>query len=201
MLAVKALPADIEKQLSGTLAIAAYNSPDLSVVSGPTDQIEIFSAKLQANGIPNRLIKTSHAFHSSMMDGMKENYSKVVQSVSLNPPRTPLVSSVTGNWMSEAEACSPAYWIDQIRLPVRFTDAIKTLWEEPSRLLLEVGPGNAVTTFAKQQSKGTALNSIAGFEDKGDSEYAAVLRSIGKLWQNGLIPEWDKFYGSDCKNS
>ncbi|MFA6946945.1 MAG: beta-ketoacyl synthase N-terminal-like domain-containing protein, partial [Pedobacter sp.] len=199
MLAVKALPVEIEKQLSGDLSIAAYNSPDLNVVSGPSDQIQEFSVALQSQGIPNRLIKTSHAFHSSMMDGMKENYSRVVHSVSLNPPRIPLVSSVTGKWMSEAEACSISYWIDQIRLPVRFANAISTLWEEPTRLLLEVGPGNAATTFAKQQSGGTTLNAIAGFEDKGDSEYAAVLRSLGKLWQNGIIPEWGKLYEGDRK--
>ena len=194
MLAVKALPEVIETQLSGDLSIAAYNSPDLSVVSGPTDQIQALSSELQAKGIANRLIKTSHAFHSSMMDGMKESYSKVVHSVSLNPPRIPLVSSVTGNWMSEAEACSTSYWINQIRLPVRFTNAISTLWEEPTRLLLEVGPGNAVTTFAKQQSKGTALNAIAGFENNVGSEYTAILRSLGKLWQNGIIAEWEKLY-------
>lgn len=194
MLAVKALPEVIETQLSGDLSIAAYNSPDLSVVSGPSGQIQAFSSELQAKGIANRLIKTSHAFHSSMMDGMKESYSKVVHSVSLNPPRIPLVSSVTGNWMSEAEACSTSYWINQIRLPVRFTDAIGRLWEEPTRLLLEVGPGNAVTTFAKQQSRGTALNAIAGFENNAVSEYTAVLRSLGKLWQNGIIAEWEKLY-------
>lgn len=194
MLAVKALPEEIEKQLKGDLSIAAYNSPDLSVVSGPADQIQFFSAELQAKSIPNRLIKTSHAFHSSMMDGMMENYSKVVRTVSLNPPRIPIVSSVTGKWMSEAEACSTGYWINQIRLPVRFTNAISTLWEESTRLLLEVGPGNAATTFAKQQSKGTSLNAIAGFEDRGDSEYASVLRSLGKLWQNGIIPEWRKLH-------
>jgi len=199
MLAVKSLPEEIEKQLTGDLSIAAYNSPDLSVVSGSSDQIQIFSAKLQAKSIPNRLIKTSHAFHSSMMDGMKENYSKVVHSVSLNPPRIPLVSSVTGKWMSEAEACSTSYWINQIRLPVRFTTAISTLWEEPTRLLLEVGPGNAATTFAKQQSKGTSLNAIAGFEDRGDSEYASVLRSLGKLWQNGIIPDWEKLYEANIQ--
>ncbi|MDP3469725.1 MAG: amino acid adenylation domain-containing protein [Daejeonella sp.] len=194
MLAVKALPLNIENQLTGDLSIAAYNSPDLSVVSGPSDQVQNFSTELQLKGIPNRLIKTSHAFHSSMMDGMKENYSKVVHSISLNPPRIPLVSSVTGKWMSEAEACSTDYWINQIRLPVRFNNAISTLWEEPTRLLLEVGPGNAATTFAKQQSKGTSLNAIAGFEDKGDSEYASVLRSLGKLWQNGIIPDWEKLH-------
>lgn len=199
MLAVKALPEEIEKQLTGDLTIAAYNSPDLSVVSGPSDQIQIFSAELQTKSIPNRLIKTSHAFHSSMMDGMMENYSKVVHTVSLNPPRIPLVSSVTGKWMSEAEACSTSYWINQIRLPVRFTNAISTLWEEPTRLLLEVGPGNAATTFAKQQSKGTSLNAIAGFEDRGDSEYPSILRSLGKLWQNGIIPDWEKLYEANIQ--
>lgn len=194
MLAVKALASEIEKHLSDDLSIAAYNSPDLNVISGPDEQIQAISAKLQALSIPNRLIKTSHAFHSAMMDGMKESYSAIVRSIALNPPRIPLVSSVTGKWMSEAEACSINYWINQIRLPVRFADAISTLWEEPTRVLLEVGPGIAASTFAKQQARGTTLTAIAGFEDKGDSEYAEILRSMGKLWQNGIMPEWKEIY-------
>jgi amino acid adenylation domain-containing protein len=192
MLAIKAKSSDLDDILPEGLSLAAINSPELCVVSGPHHEIRSFSKEMLEKGFANRIIQTSHAFHSAMMDGMKEKYQSVVESISLNPPRIPIVSSVTGTWMSEAEATSPAYWVEQIRLPVRFADAITTLWEDKTRLLLETGPGNATAIFARQQARGTTLTAIAGFENKG--EYAEVLRSLGKLWQNGIIPEWPNLY-------
>ncbi|SDN01108.1 amino acid adenylation domain-containing protein [Daejeonella rubra] len=197
MLAIKAKTSVLESLLPGGLSLAAINSPDLCVVSGPYQEIETFSKAMLEKGLPNRIIQTSHAFHSAMMDGMKEKYQAVVESVNLNPPRIPIVSSVTGNWMSEAEATSTAYWVEQIRLPVRFADAISTLWEDKTRVLLETGPGNATALFARQQARGTTLTAIAGFENKG--EYAEVLRSLGKLWQNGIIPDWPGLYEGKAK--
>lgn len=197
MLAIKTIPSELEKQLPDGLSIAAINSPGLCVVSGPDQDILAFSKAMLEKGIPNRLIKTSHAFHSSMMDGMKEKYRSVVESVSLHQPRIPLVSSVTGRWMSEAEAMDHTYWIEQIRLPVRFADAVSTLLEDKTRLLLEVGPGNVVSILARQQTRGTDLTVVPGFENKEgmNTEYAEVLKSLGKLWQNGIIPDWEAVNG------
>lgn len=198
MLAIKLSAAELEKKLPVPLSLAAINSPDLCVVSGPHQDIVTFSKDMLEKGVPNRLIKTSHAFHSAMMDGMKEKYHAVVQSVRLNPPAIPLVSSVSGKWMSEAEACDPVYWTSQIRLTVRFADAVATLWEDKTRLLLETGPGNVLSIFARQQARGTPLTVVQGFENKG--EYAEVLRSLGKLWQNGIIPEWQNLYEGHRKS-
>jgi len=192
MLAIKIPVQDLPALLPAELSIAAINSPNLCVVSGLKDDIENFSKILLAKGITNRTIKTSHAFHSAMMDGAKAEFSTVIASVKLNPPRLPLVSTVSGSWMSEAQATDPEYWINQLRLPVRFADALASLWEDPNRLLLEVGPGNAATIFAKDLAKGTSQIAVHGFgiRDNDRTEYADMLRSLGKIWQNGIVPDW-----------
>lgn len=192
MLAVKISAAELEKILPATLSIAAINSKELCVVSGRKDDVQAFSKELQEKGFANRLLKTSHAFHSYMMEKMQESYRKVVETVQFMPPRLPIVSSVSGKWMSESEATDPDYWVNQIRLPVRFSAALETLGEEKSRVLLETGPGNALSIFARQHS----LNSISGFEPKNEGEYAEVLRAVGKLWQYGINPDPNAFYDS-----
>ncbi len=195
MLAIKMPESELKGLLSEGLSIAAINSPELCVVSGTTENISLFSTTMTEKRVACRLIKTSHAFHSSMMDGINDAFASVVRSVKLNPPRLPLVSTVTGNWMSETEATNPDYWTDQLRLPIRFADAISTLVDDQIHLFLEVGPGNALTIFARQQSKDRSLALIPGFENKGDeySEYSDLLTSLGKLWQNGIIPDWQVF--------
>ncbi len=192
MLAVKMPTGELEKLLPPDLSIAAFNSADLSVVSGTTESITTFLKRLSEKGFANRLLKTSHAFHSGMMDDIREDFRSVLSAVKLNPPRLALVSTVTGKWMAEAEAMSVDYWANHLRLPVKFHDAVKSLWEEPGRVLLEVGPGNAATIFARQQAKGTSLVAIAGFErrDTEVSEYFSVLNSLGKLWQAGISADW-----------
>ena len=192
MLAIKMSATELESLIPEGISIAAINSPNLCVVSGATEKISLFSNTMTAMRVACRLIKTSHAFHSSMMDGIKEAFSSVMKSVKLNPPRLPLVSTVTGKWMSESDATNPEYWTNQLRLPVKFADSISTLMVDEMRLFLEVGPGSALTIFARQHSKDRSLSFTPGFEDNNNkkSEYLHVLGSLGKLWQNGIIPDW-----------
>lgn len=196
MLAVKLPYQELEKLIPASISIAAINSPDLCVVSGRSDDIDFFAKTISELKVAARLIKTSHAFHSAMMDEITEPFGEVVRSITLHPPRIPMVSTVTGKWMSEAEATDPEYWTHQLRLPVRFADAISTLLEEESRLFIESGPGNATAVFARQQARGKATGVVPGFENKGvNSEYKGVLDALGKIWQNGVIPDWSKVHG------
>src|SRR5262249_8743703 len=50
------------------VSLAAINGPNACVVSGPSEHIATLAQKLAAQQIPNRELKTSHAFHSAMMD-------------------------------------------------------------------------------------------------------------------------------------
>ena len=79
MLSVRAPAADVAARLPAGLSIAAENSPLASVVSGPTPLIESFAAALESAGIANRLLQTSHAFHSAMMDAVVGPFSAEVQ--------------------------------------------------------------------------------------------------------------------------
>ncbi|MBK9194094.1 MAG: acyltransferase domain-containing protein [Flavobacteriales bacterium] len=121
-------------------SIAANNGPQLCVVSGPHDGIAKFSAELEKEGITCKLLVTSHAFHSPMMDAIVAPYKKVVESVKLNAPRIPIVSTVTAEWLKDEEATSSKYWSDHLRATVRFAQAVKFAWSDANRVMLEVGP-------------------------------------------------------------
>jgi acyl transferase domain-containing protein len=70
-------------------SIAANNGPKLCVASGPKEAIEKLLAALQEKGIEGKLLATSHAFHSPMMDAMVVPYERVVDDIRLNAPRIP----------------------------------------------------------------------------------------------------------------
>jgi amino acid adenylation domain-containing protein len=195
MLSVRTTAAELEKILPDNLSIAVINSNKLSVVAGEKDVVAAFAKTLEEKGIPGRLLQTSHAFHSAMMDDIVVPFEAIVKSVKLNAPVKPVVSTATGKWLSEAEATDPAYWAAHLRKTVRFADAIDTLMEDSGRLFLEVGPGRTLATLTAQQTVDNPAATVAGIEMSNDQpEYQSVIKALGQLWLNGVEPDWNAFY-------
>ena len=197
MLSVRAAEEDVVKKLPAGCSIAANNGPQLCVASGPHEAIAQLQAELEKDGITCKLLVTSHAFHSPMMDAIVEPYRKVVVGVKLNAPRIPIVSTVTAEWLKDEEATSPTYWSDHLRATVRFAQAVKFAWSDADRVMLEVGPRTTATTLARQQStdnkKQAAVPSLGDSAGNGN-ELTQLLKAVGGLWQSGVLIDWKKFY-------
>ncbi|WKZ67917.1 MAG: amino acid adenylation domain-containing protein [Flavobacteriales bacterium] len=197
MLSVRAAEEDVLKKLPAGCSIAANNGPQLCVASGPHEAIAKLQADLEKDGITCKLLVTSHAFHSPMMDAIVEPYRKVVEGVKLSAPRIPIVSTVTADWLKDDEATSPKYWSDHLRATVRFAQAVKFAWSDADRVMLEVGPRTTATTLARQQSADTkkqvAVASLGDSAGNGN-ELTQLLKAVGGLWQSGVLIDWNKFY-------
>ncbi|MCC6401593.1 MAG: amino acid adenylation domain-containing protein, partial [Flavobacteriales bacterium] len=197
MLSVRAAEEDVLKKLPAGCSIAANNGPQLCVASGPHEAIAKLQAELEKEGTTCKLLVTSHAFHSPMMDAIVEPYKKVVESVKLSAPRIPIVSTVTAAWLKDDEATSSKYWSDHLRATVRFAQAVKFAWSDADRVMLEVGPRTTATTLARQQStdnkKQAAVPSLSDSAGNGH-ELTQLLKAVGGLWQSGVHIDWNKFY-------
>ena len=197
MLSVRAAEEDVVKKLPAGCSIAANNGPQLCVASGPHEAIAQLQAALEKEDITCKLLVTSHAFHSPMMDAIVEPYRKVVDSVKLSAPRIPIVSTVTAEWLKDDEATSSKYWSDHLRATVRFAQAVKFAWSDADRVMLEVGPRTTATTLARQQStdnkKQAAVPSLSDHAGNGN-ELTQLLKAVGGLWQSGVVIDWSNFY-------
>ncbi|GAB3222901.1 amino acid adenylation domain-containing protein [Spirosoma arcticum] len=196
MLSVR-MDADVVQTLLPTpLSMAAVNSRNLCVVAGPDEHIADFARLLDEKEIPNRLLVTSHAFHSAMMDPIIGDFAAIVAGVSLNRPQTPIVSTVTGCYLTDAQATDSQYWSQHLRSTVRFADALDTLFDLENPLLIEVGPGSVSATLARQQVGSrpmTVLTSLVKYEGL-TADYSSLLKTLGQLWTAGLTPDWKAFY-------
>ncbi|HVY25573.1 MAG TPA: amino acid adenylation domain-containing protein [Polyangiaceae bacterium] len=187
MLSVRLPAADVKPKLSGSMAIASENAPTLCVVAGPTAEVEALSKQLEAEGAAVRLLHTSHAFHSPMMDPVVEPFRALLATLTLRPPRIPIASTVTGEWMSAEQATSPDYWARQLREPVLFRAAVATLAAATNQLLVEVGPRQTLATLARQQLPASLRSSIlASSADQASAAPEALRRAIGELWCAGV---------------
>ena len=188
MLAVRAPLATIAPRLNDTLALAAENSPGLCVIAGPHADIELLRSALDAEKIVSRLLQTSHAFHSPMMDPAIAPFQNEIAKVKLAPPRLNIYSTVTAKLLTAEQACDPAYWARHLREPVRFSSALMALREQISGTLLEIGPRTTLTTLARQHGtrEQPAARAIASLGDRADNERENLLLAVGKLWACGV---------------
>nr|WP_121273035.1 polyketide synthase [Pedobacter schmidteae] len=183
--------------LPSNVSIAAINAPELIVLAGNFEAIADFSKMLEQKEIPNRLLHTSHAFHSYMMDDVVAPFKACFNDISINAPGVPVYSTVTGKMLTPEEATDAQYWANHLRSTVLFGEAASLLLEEhPEKAFLEMGPGNATTTFIRQQAAGKNRLVLTTLElpKNTESAYYAILKSIGQLWQSGFDFDWSLFY-------
>jgi len=199
MVGVRLSEAELQPYLAQDISIAALNAPKLSVLAGPLEAVEQLEKKLTSDGALFRRLRTSHAFHSSMMDPMLAGFEAEVAKITLSPPLHRYVSSFTGTWIEPEQATSPRFWADQVRNPVRFADTLKTLMSTP-QILLEVGPGNTLGTLARQQpnsSSAVIISSLSQRDEKSPVESGAIQDALGQLWSAGTTPDWKKVYAQE----
>lgn len=202
MLAVRLPESELAPRIAEPLAIAAINATGLCVVSGPTEAIEAFEQALETEKIAARRLPTSHAFHSSMMDGVLPAFREKLRATPLHAPTIPYVSSLTGTWIEASQATDPEYWCRQLREAVRFTDGVATLLEDTQRLCLEVGPGQTLTALVRQHPAKADTHAIIGSlpaSGSERSELGAFQDALGQLWTRGITPNWDAYFAEETR--
>ena len=174
MLSVRLPEKDVLPLLNSHLAIAAINSPNLCVVSGPHDAIDGLEKQLESRGVMARRLHTSHAFHSPMMEPVLAPFTERLRRMKFAEPRIPYVSNVTAAWITAEQATSPEYWAGHVRQTVRFADGLTALFGDGPRLFLEVGPGQTLGQMVRQhpgkQADTVVLASLSASRDaSGDT--------------------------------
>ncbi|MGW3564804.1 beta-ketoacyl synthase N-terminal-like domain-containing protein [Streptomyces sp. NPDC000941] len=189
MLAVPLAEEEARRYTSDDLHLAALNGPQTSVLSGTLAAVEHAAHQLRDAGLMSRRLTSRHAFHSPVLDPVVAPCRALLQKIRLSRPTVPFISNVSGTWITDEEATSPDYWAEHVRTPVRFADGLHTLWGVPDIALVEIGPGQTLTTGALQHPAGsgtdrTVVPSLPGpFESQSDR--ATMLRAAGRLWLAG----------------
>ena len=186
MLSVRLDAAQLTARLPATLSLAAENAPNACVVSGETPLIQAFQAELEQADIACRLLHTSHAFHSSMMDPALEAFREEVSHIALSAPRIPIASTLTGDMLSDKEATSVEYWTSHLRGTVRFSTALQSLLTNSQHAFLEVGPRTTLSLLTRQHSQSRGRLVLASLADMPSNESAAWLDAVGQLWSSGV---------------
>lgn len=204
MLAVMLSEELLVPMLPAGVDIAAVNGPGLCVLSGPDEDIAELGSIFTSQGIGTRPVRTSHAFHSRMMDPVLDAFGERVGRVSLSPPRIPYVSNVTGNWIRAEEATDPLYWVRQLRCCVRFSDTLRLLIDAGGYVFAEVGPGRVLTGLVGAHAKpavsarpAPAAVPTMRAADESTDDNRVLLEALGKIWAAGAPIGWERFWSGE----
>ncbi|WP_189879762.1 type I polyketide synthase, partial [Streptomyces viridiviolaceus] len=187
MIAVQATEEEILPLLTDRVSIAALNGPTSVVISG--DETE---AQAIADRFPDRKTKrlrTSHAFHSPLMEPMLKEFAQIARTLSHQAPRIPVISNVTG----EPVTPDADYWVNHARNAVRFTDAVERLQTEGVTTFVELGPDAVLTAMAQDTLTGDDLTFVPALRRDRD-ETREVLTALAHLHTRGTAVDWDAFY-------
>jgi acyl transferase domain-containing protein/acyl carrier protein len=200
MLAVAMTEAEIQPLIGDGVSLAAVNGPSMCVLSGSLPVMDRVTQQLTGRNIQCRRLQTSHAFHSSMMDAIVEEFIEAVRGVPLSAPKIPYLSNVTGNWATAENATSPTYWGTHLRQTVRFSDCMRRVLATSEWVLLELGPGNTLCTLARQQPNcgpGLLVVNSTRPPHQNDSDSGVMLRALGQLWTSGVQVNWSGFWAHE----
>ena len=188
MLSIPMPEDELRAILPETLDMASVNAPGLCVVSGTNEALADFEEILASREVTAVRIPIDIAAHSRMLDVMLPQWEAFLRGLKLSPPRIPIMSNLTGDWLTADQAVDPMYWVRHLRNTVLFAAGLKKLAQDPYRIYVEVGPGKTLSTLTKAQGSISAdhvINSLPHPDDVCD-DALHLLGAMGRAAVAGL---------------
>jgi acyl transferase domain-containing protein len=188
MIAVAAGEDEVTPLLTDGVAIAAVNAQNSVVLSGAEAPVGALADRLAQQGMRVHRLAVSHAFHSVLVEPMIEEFARLVADIKADEPRIGLVSNVTGQ-LAGVDYGSAQYWVEHVRLPVRFVDGVRLAESLGAGVFVEVGPAAGLTA-AVEQSLSTEHAAAVATLAKDQPEIDALLTAAGQLFAHGAAVDW-----------
>jgi 8-amino-7-oxononanoate synthase len=162
--------------------IANVNHPRQVVVSGATDAVAEVVARATAAGVQAKPLDVSHAFHSPILDRL--DAAALCADLTFAEPRIPVASGILDRaWCSASDARD--VFLRHATSPVIFTGALQQCVDAGADVLLQVGAGGPLASFARGTLAGgpRMILTLASLED--DDGGRSLLDTLGALWIAG----------------
>ncbi|WP_438861885.1 SDR family NAD(P)-dependent oxidoreductase [Paractinoplanes abujensis] len=176
MVAVAASEEAVRAQLLDGVDIAAVNGPASVVLSGAEDAVQ---AVVDVLGVKSTRLRTSHAFHSHLMEPMLDEFAAAISGLTFHQPAIPVVAT--------GDMTSPSYWVRHVRDTVRFADNVTTLLGRGVVTFLEVGPDAILTGLGRQISDDATFIAL---QHRSQAEEHTLVTGVATAWTRGVEVDW-----------
>ncbi len=173
---------------------AAINGVASVTLSGDAEALEQIAAELEAQEIFNRFLRVELAYHSTVMEAIKDELLNALEGIKPGLPKIDLYSTVTGKKVETVLYDAP-YWYQNVRQPVLFADSIRSLARQGHDLFLEIGPHPVLAVAIKEVMSAEKVHAdvVASLRRELD-EQSLFYQAWGNLYCLGATPDWQTCY-------
>lgn len=184
------------------VSVAAINTPDQCVLSGPARLIDEVVREFTARGVEHHRLHIEAAAHCSMVEPVMEQFRDFLARVPLSDPVIPFVSNLTGTWITSQQATDADYWVKHLRHTVRFADGVRCIANERECVMLEVGPGRTLSIFARQQLKEKGKHTFSSMRHPHEVGLglSTTYNALARMWSVGVDVDWHGFYRHEARS-
>ncbi|MFJ3776110.1 SDR family NAD(P)-dependent oxidoreductase [Streptomyces sp. NPDC090075] len=190
MAAVSAGAEDVERALRETgapvpVVVANHNSPQQTVISGPTEGVTEAVRLLRGAGLGAKRIPVACAFHSPLVAGAGQRFAETLTQQVVRAPEFPVWSNRTAAPYGDDAEAVRAGLAAQIGSPVVFAAQIEAMYEAGARVFVEAGPGSVLTRLVGQ-ILGDRPHTTVACEPRADSGLRGWLDALAQLAVAGV---------------
>ena len=143
-----------------------------------------------ADGFTVVTVPATSPFHSPAMAPASDAVEADYRRIPLRDARLPLYSGYTGALLRPEEALSPRFWARQITDTVHFRTALEELLAIEDVLLVEAGPRQTLTAFARRHravrlGASAAVPLLPARRGTAEADRQSVLTAAARLWTEG----------------
>ncbi|MFJ9785921.1 SDR family NAD(P)-dependent oxidoreductase [Amycolatopsis sp. NPDC101161] len=187
MVAVRATEDEVRPLLTASADIAAVNGPASVVVSGVEEDVLGIAAHFTQQGRETKRLRTSHAFHSPLMDPMLARFREVAHGLSYQDPKIKVVSNAT----------DPEYWVRHVRDTVRFADGVAWLAARGVTRFVEVGPDAVLSALVGDCVEDQVFVTATQRRKRPDVE--TLLTAVAEAHVHGFSPDWTALHPAGAR--
>lgn len=149
----------------GDAAAANFNCPGQVVVSGRLAALErVRVAALAAGARRATALDVSAPFHMPLLAPAREGLRPLLEAVAWRTPRFPVIANLTGQAIASADEIA-ATLASQVDHPVQWQGCVETMVALGAEELVELGPGRALSGFARRIAPALPVRAVASPDD------------------------------------
>jgi len=154
-------------KVGGDAFVSHRNAPAQTVAGGTVHAIEKLKVALEQAGFKALILNVPAAFHTPLMESVKDPFRRGLEGIVIEPPRVPLLSSVTNRYVADPEDLRENLVV-QMTQPLNYTGLAERLADEGRTVFVEVGPRQVLTGLHKRTFEDGSVTIVSCDHSKRD---------------------------------
>ncbi|MFV0132629.1 type I polyketide synthase [Streptomyces sp. HMX87] len=196
MLAVELPAAEARRSIEAygdSLCVAVENAPTSTVLAGDPVALAAVRSELEERHVLCRAVKVNVASHSPQMDALRDDLLRELADLAPGRGTPGMVSTVYGSRVAGPDLTAH-YWVENLRRPVRFADAVRRVAEEAESVFLEISPHPVlVAAITDTLADGHGAAAVSSLHRACD-EPTELARAAGRLFAHGGRVDWQRWH-------